>query len=75
MSLPKNNIVDRLSRPLDKCTPASAAASYLREIEKFAPPAPVIHIDDSDVVTLDGNKFESLGIVRDGSESTAVKNV
>ncbi len=34
---------------------------------------PVIHIDDSDVVKPDGYKFESLGIVRDGSESTSTK--
>lgn len=39
------------------------------------PAAPVIHIDDSDVVKPDGYKFESLGIVRDGSESTSTKNV
>ena len=35
----------------------------------------MIHIDDSDVVKPDGYKFESLGIVRDGSESTSTKNV
>ncbi len=35
----------------------------------------MIHIDDSDVVKPDGFKFESLGIVRDGSESTSTKNV
>lgn len=39
------------------------------------PAAPVIHIDDSDVVKQDGYKFESLGIVRDGSESTSTKNM
>ncbi len=33
------------------------------------------HIDDSDVVKPEGYKFESLGWVRDGSESTATKNV
>ncbi|HCR40540.1 MAG TPA: transposase, partial [Lachnospiraceae bacterium] len=32
-------------------------------------------MDDSDVVKPDGYKFESLGVVRDGSESTATKNV
>ena len=36
---------------------------------------PVIHIDDSDVVKPDGYKFEAYGWVRDGSESTATKNV
>lgn len=36
---------------------------------------PIIYIDDSDVVKPDGYKFESLGIVRDGSESTSTKSV
>ncbi len=71
----KINIVDRLSRHLEKGTPASAAASYLHQVKKWVPAEPVIHIDDSDVVKSDGHKFESLGIVRDGSESTSAKNV
>ena len=71
----KINTVDRLSRHLEKGTPASAAASYLRQVKKMVPDEPVIHIDDSDVVKPDGSKFESLGIVRDGSESTSVKSV
>ena len=71
----KINIVDRLSRHLDKGTPASAAASYLQQVKKWVPAAPVIHIDGSDVVKPDGHKFEALGIVRDGSESTSAKNV
>lgn len=44
-------------------------------LKKWIPSEPVIHIDDSDVVKPDGYKFESLGIVRDGSESTSSKNV
>ena len=71
----KINIVDRLSRHLEKGTPASAAASYLHQVIKWVPAELVIHIDDSDVVKPDGYKFESLGIVRDGSESTSTKNV
>ena len=71
----KINIVDRLSRHLDKGTPAKAAVSYLQMLKKWIPSEPVIHIDDSDVVKPDGYKFESLGIVRDGSESTSSKNV
>ena len=71
----KINIVDRLSRHLEKGTPASAAASYLHQVIKWVPAEPVIHIDDSDVVKPDGYKFESLRIVRDGSESTSAKNV
>ena len=71
----KINIVDRLSRHLDKGTPAEAATSYLQQIKKWVPSEPVIHMDDSDVVKPDGHKFEALGIVRDGSESTSRKNV
>lgn len=71
----KINIVDRLSRHLNKGTPAKAASYYLQQIKKWVPAEPVIHIDDSDVVKPDGHKFESLGIVRDGSESTYTKNV
>ncbi len=71
----KINIVDRLSRHLDKGTPALAAAFYLQQAKKMVPAEPVILIDDSDVVKPDGYKFEALGIVRDGSESTATKNV
>lgn len=39
------------------------------------PDEPIIHIDDSDVIKHEGYKFESLGIVRDGSASTSNKNV
>lgn len=46
----KINIVDRLSRHLDKGTPAKAAVSYLQMLKKWIPSEPVIHIDDSDVV-------------------------
>lgn len=44
-------------------------------IKKWTPAEPVIHIDDSDVVKPEGYKFESLGIVRDGSESPSTKSV
>lgn len=71
----KINVVDRLSRHLNHGTPTEAASAYLRQIKKWIPAEPVIHIDDSDVVKPDGYKFESLGIVRDGSESTSTKNV
>ena len=63
----KINIVDRLSRHLDKCTPAKAAVSYLQMLKKWIPSEPVIHIDDSDVLKPDGYKFESLDTVYRGS--------
>ena len=71
----KINTVDRLSKHLTKGTHKNALHSYLTLIKKWCPDQPVIHIDDSDVVKPDGYKFESLGWVRDGSESTATKNV
>lgn len=71
----KVNSVERLSRHLEKGTSTQAASSYLQMIKKWVPEEPVIHIDDSDVVKPDGYKFEALGIVRDGSESSSSKNV
>lgn len=71
----KINVVDRLSRHLEKGTTASAVSAYLQQVKKWVPAEPVIHIDDSDIVKPDGYKFEDLGIVRDGSESTSSKNV
>ena len=69
----KINVVDRLSRHLEKGTPLPAVSSYLQQLKKWIPEEPVIHIDDSDVVKPDGYKFESLGIVRDGSQSSSTK--
>ena len=71
----KINSVERLSRHLEKGIPQKASVSYLQAIKKWVPDEPVIHIDDSDVTKPDGYKFEALGIVRDGSESTSTKNV
>ena len=44
-------------------------------MKRLVPDEPVVHIDDSDVVKTGGSKFEVLGTVRDGSESTPAKNV
>ena len=71
----KINSVERLSRHLEKGISQKATVSYLQTIKKWVPDEPVIHIDDSDVTKPDGYKFEALGIVRDGSESTFTKNV
>ena len=71
----KINIVDRLSRHLAKGTPKDALKAYLTQVKKWCTDQPVIHIDDSDIVKPDGYKFQSLGWVRDGSESIATKNV
>ena len=71
----KVNSVERLTRHLNNGTSSTALKSYLTTIRKWAPQEPVIHIDDSDVVKPDGYKFEALGLVRDGSKSTASKTV
>ena len=71
----KVNVVERLSRHLVKGIPKAALSSYLSLVRKWCPANPVIHIDDSDVVKPDGYRFESLGWVRDGSESSETKNV
>lgn len=71
----KINSVDRLSRYLSKGVSKDALNTYLTYLKKWCPAHPVIHIDDSDVVKPEGYKFEFLGWVRDGSESTAAKNV
>ena len=71
----KVNSVERLTRHLNKGTPVKALNSYLSVIRKWIPGEPVIHIDDSDIVKPDGDKFEALGIVRDGSKSTDTKNI
>lgn len=71
----KVNSVERLARHLNKGIPAPALNSYLSLIRKWLPSEPVIHIDDSDITKPDGYKFEALGIVRDGSESTSAKSV
>ena len=73
-----NKISKRLSKPERKFT---ADITYdilwfrnlhlliLDRLKKWIPAEPVIHIDDNDVVKPDGYRFESPGIVRDGSES------
>lgn len=71
----KVNSVERLTRHRNNGTPVKALHSYLSTIRKWVPGEPVIHIDDSDIIKPDGYKFEALGIVRDGSKSTDIKNV
>jgi len=71
----KINSVERLSRHLNKGVPKEALRSYLHIVRKWVADEPVVHLDDSDVVKPDGYKFEALGLVRDGSQSSSAKNV
>ena len=67
--------MDRFSRHLEKGIPAKAAVSYLQMVKMWLPSESVIYINDGDVVKSDEFKFEALGIIRDGSDSTYTKNV
>ncbi len=71
----KINTVDRLSRHLARGVPKDALRTYLALVKKWCPKHPVILIDDTDVVKPEGCKFEALGRVRDGSQSSSAKNV
>lgn len=66
---------NKISGHLNKGVSKTALHSYLSCLHKWVSSDPVIHIDDSDVVKQDGHKFESLGLVRDGSKSSDTKNV
>ena len=67
--------MERLTNHLDSGIPKEFLRSYLSMVRSWAPVEPVIHVDDSDVVKPDGYKFESLGMVRDGSKSSSSKTV
>ena len=71
----KINVVDRLSKHLNKGIKTPYVNMYLNMIRKWVPDEPVIHIDDSDITKPDGYKFENLCLVRDGSKSSVKKNV
>ena len=71
----KVNVVERLCRHLALGTPTPSLKAYLKWIRKTGPDEPVILIDDTDIVKPNGRKFEALGIVRDGSESSSDNSV
>ncbi len=71
----KKNTIERLSLNLSKGTPDLLLSNYLNYMTRWIPTEPVIHIDDSDIIKPEGYKFESLGVVRDGSASTSNKSV
>lgn len=71
----KKNTIERLSNHLATGSPDMLLPNYLKTIKKWIPKDPVVHIDDSDVVKPNGEQFEALGIVRDGSASSSSKNI
>lgn len=71
----KVNVVERLTRHLDKGVPPAALQSYLSLVHTMAPSHPVLFIGDSDIVKPDGQHFENLVPIRDASKSSDSKNV
>lgn len=69
----KVNSVEKLTRHLNKGTPAKALNSYLSLIRKWGPDKLVIRIDGSDIVKPDDYKFEALGMVRAVQRVLALK--
>ena len=63
----KGNTIERLSRHLGDGLPRGVKTNYAKTIYKDIPKDPIILLDDSEVVKPSGKKFESLGLVRDGS--------
>ena len=63
----KKNTVDRLSRKLAEEIPCGIEQNYLDMVGELIDPNEGVFVDDSDVIKPYGMKFESLGVVRDGS--------
>ncbi len=66
-SINKINTIERLSRNLNNTFDKKIEENYLKEVKKSIGDKPVFIVDDSDIIKPYGNKFESLGRVRDGS--------
>ena len=71
----KVNAVERLGRHLKEGVLNETQERYRHLVREWIGEKPVVLIDDSDVIKPEGYKFEALGIVRDGSESTDRKSV
>lgn len=64
----KINTVERLTRNLNNDLNHNLIyQNYMKEVLKVVDDEPVILVDDSDIIKPYGSKFESLGMVRDGS--------
>lgn len=63
----KINTIKRLSRKSCENLSESLDKNYLDTVRKYLPDYPIVLIDDTDIIKPYGEKFESLGTVRDGS--------
>ena len=63
----KKNTIDRLSRHLSEGIDQHTTFNYNRIVKQCLPEEPLVFVDDSDITKPYGRKFESLGVVRDGS--------
>ena len=71
----KIHIIQRLTRNLNEEIPKTVQDNYLGIVKRHLPDHIVVHIDNSDVIKPSGHAFEGISRVRDGSKSTATKNV
>lgn len=49
------------------------SSSFVAQVKSITPPHLVVSVDDTDIIKPFGNKFEDLGMVRDGSTGNIVK--
>jgi hypothetical protein len=61
------NTIDRISQNLNRPLSKDIQLNYTNKMVKALGEQPVVLVDDSDVIKPYGEKFESLGLVRDGS--------
>lgn len=61
------NTIDRLSQNLNRPLSKSIQNNYTNKMVNALGEQPIILVDDSDIIKPYGEKFESLGLVRDGS--------
>lgn len=66
-SIQVKNTIDRLSQNLNRPLSKNIQRNYTNKMVSALGEQPVILVDDSDVIKPYGEKFESLGRVRDGS--------
>ena len=67
----KKNLIDRLSRNLVSNIRFSKK-NYDAAIQHMIPQDPIVLVDDTDIVKPFGEKFEALGLVKDGSSKNDI---
>jgi hypothetical protein len=63
----KANTIERLARHLAQDMPRNIQGNYIECVKKDIPENPIVLLDNTDIIKPCGERFESLGRVRDGS--------